>query len=156
MPSAMPSVMMMIGAVSEIGSSWMPRYPATPRAVNTEKEYHEEGRLAEAAPEDRAVPHRVPAAEESTSVADRLIELAFARLDPMALGVAIGNIASHEAGHILGLNHVDDPTALMDAVSPADTFLQNQDFKTAPLSEQILPIGFQDALLLLAEIVGLR
>ncbi len=72
------------------------------------------------------------------------------------LGAAIGNIASHEAGHILGLNHVSDPTALMDAVSPADAFLADQDFKKAPLSEQILPIGFQDALLLLAEIVGLE
>ncbi|MCP4590365.1 MAG: matrixin family metalloprotease [bacterium] len=71
------------------------------------------------------------------------------------LGIAIGNIASHEAGHVLGLNHVDDPTALMDAVSPADTFLEDQEFKLAPLSEQILPIGFQDALTLLAEIVGL-
>jgi len=72
------------------------------------------------------------------------------------MGVAIGNIASHEAGHIFGLNHVNDSTALMDAISPADAFLLDQDFKLAPLSEQILPIGYQDALLLLAEIVGLR
>jgi hypothetical protein len=72
------------------------------------------------------------------------------------LGVAIGNIATHESGHILGLNHVNDPADLMDAVSPADTFLADQEFMTSPLSEQILPLGFQDGLLLLAEIVGLR
>ncbi len=71
------------------------------------------------------------------------------------LGVAIGNIAAHEAGHLLGLNHVDDPTALMDAVSPADTFLEDQDFKTSPLSQDIMPIGYQDAPLLLSETVGL-
>jgi hypothetical protein len=71
------------------------------------------------------------------------------------LAVAIGNIASHEAGHLLGLNHVDDPAALMDAVSPADVFLEDQDFKTSPLSQDILPIGYQDAPLLLSETVGL-
>ena len=80
------------------------------------------------------------------------------RTQPSAegMGVAIGNIASHEAGHILGLNHVNDSTALMDTVSPPDAFLLDQDFKLAPLSAQILPIGAQDALLLLAEILGLR
>ncbi|MHC4610475.1 MAG: hypothetical protein ACYS7M_09020 [Planctomycetota bacterium] len=71
------------------------------------------------------------------------------------LGLAIGNIGAHEAGHLLGLNHVDDPTAVMDGASPADTFVQDQDFKVAPLSSDILPIGTQDALTLLAEIVGL-
>jgi hypothetical protein len=72
------------------------------------------------------------------------------------LGLAIGNVAAHEAGHILGLNHVNNPTDLMDAVSPADTFLQDQEFETSPLSEQILPLGYQDGLLLLAEILGLQ
>jgi hypothetical protein len=69
--------------------------------------------------------------------------------------LAIGNIVAHEAGHLLGLNHVTDPTALMDGVSPADTFVSDQDFKVAPLSDDILPIGNQDAPLLLSEIVGL-
>ncbi len=60
-------------------------------AVNVEKEYHEEGRVAEAAPEDRAVPHRVPAAAGVPSP-DALIEAVFARLDPAALGIAIGSV----------------------------------------------------------------
>ena len=71
------------------------------------------------------------------------------------LGLAIGNIAAHETGHLLGLNHVTDPLALMDGASPADTFLQDQDFTVASLSRDILPIGYQDAVTLLAEIVGL-
>lgn len=71
------------------------------------------------------------------------------------LGVAIGNIGAHESGHLLGLNHVDDPADLMDAVSPADTFLADQEFKMSLLSSDILPIGYQDGPLLLSEIVGL-
>ncbi len=72
------------------------------------------------------------------------------------IAIAIGNVASHESGHLLGLNHVHDATAIMDEVNPADTFLQDQDFKEAPLSETIGPFGVQDAFLLLQEIVGLR
>ena len=70
------------------------------------------------------------------------------------LGVAIGNVAAHEMGHLLGLNHVDDATALMDAVSPTDVLLGDQEFKAAPLSENIFPIGYQDAADLLLVILG--
>lgn len=77
------------------------------------------------------------------------------RPDARELGVAIGNIGAHEAGHLMGLNHVDDSIALMDAVSPADTFLADQNFIDAPLSGDILPIGTQDSALLLSESVGL-
>ncbi len=72
------------------------------------------------------------------------------------LATAIGNVASHEIGHILGLNHVTDPAFLMDAVSPADTLLVDQEFGIAPLfSDEFFDIGIQDAPLLLAEILGL-
>lgn len=72
------------------------------------------------------------------------------------MGLAIGNVTAHEAGHLLGLNHVDDDTDLMDTVSPADAFLQDQDFKESVLSDTIMPIGTQDAVLLLSETVGLK
>lgn len=70
------------------------------------------------------------------------------------VGTAIGNVGSHEAGHVLGLNHTDDDLDLMDDQSPADAFLQDQEFMEAPLSDDIMPIGTQDGVLLLNEIVG--
>jgi len=72
------------------------------------------------------------------------------------LGTAIANVAAHEAGHLLGLNHTDDDTDLMDDQSPADAFLQDQEFKSAPLSSDIMLLGVQDGVLLLNEIVGPR
>lgn len=70
------------------------------------------------------------------------------------MGVAIGNVATHEAGHLLGLNHVDDDFDIMDDRSPADAFLFDQEFMESPLSSDIMPIGTQDGVLLLDEIVG--
>ncbi len=71
------------------------------------------------------------------------------------LAEAIGNVTAHEAGHLLGLSHVDDDTAIMDDRSAADAFLADQEFKNAPLSRDIMELGTQDAVMLLADIVGL-
>jgi len=70
------------------------------------------------------------------------------------MALAIGNIAAHESGHLLGLFHVSDDTALMDDASPADAFIFDQEFKRAPLSGDVVDLGYQDAAALLAEIVG--
>ncbi|NLX13425.1 MAG: matrixin family metalloprotease [Phycisphaerales bacterium] len=70
------------------------------------------------------------------------------------LGVAIGNIASHEIGHLLGLNHVADVMDLMDTTGSAETFLNNQTFKDSVLDVTISPLGTQDSLLLLLETIG--
>ena len=61
-------------------------------SVNTEKEYHEEERVAQPNAGDRLVPTRVSvsvgeAIEESE---DNAIEVAFAKIDPLALGIAVG------------------------------------------------------------------
>ena len=71
------------------------------------------------------------------------------------LALAIANVASHEAGHLLGLNHVDDDRDLMDDRSPADAFIFDQEFMQAPLSTDLMSLGTQDGVLLLTEIVGL-
>lgn len=70
------------------------------------------------------------------------------------MAVAIGNVAAHEAGHVLGLNHVDNDLDLMDDRSPADAFIENQEFMESPLSSDIMPIGTQDGVLLLNQSVG--
>lgn len=60
-------------------------------SVNTEMEYHEEVRATVPTNGDRIVPARVsPALTPSESLFDEVIEAAFAKLDPLALGVAMG------------------------------------------------------------------
>lgn len=59
-------------------------------AVNTEMEYHEEGRTAEPTVGDRLVPTRVV---ERPLSPDEVIAAAFAKLDPLALGVAVGLVS---------------------------------------------------------------
>jgi protoporphyrinogen oxidase len=72
-------------------------------SVNTEMEYHEEVRSEKAPAADKAgsmgdrlTPSRVSASvpvEVSDAGADELLEAAFAKLDPVALGTAIGAVA---------------------------------------------------------------
>jgi len=64
-------------------------------AVNTDMEYHEEGRVAQLNAGDRLVPApvSVSVADEVEAEEDEVIEAAFARLDPLALGVAIGMVS---------------------------------------------------------------
>jgi protoporphyrinogen oxidase len=68
-------------------------------SVNTEMEYHEEVRAEKTPAGDRLVPARVSpqismdAPARIEEVADRLISIAFARLDPLALGTSIGIVS---------------------------------------------------------------
>jgi protoporphyrinogen oxidase len=64
-------------------------------AVNTEKEYHEEGRSALVNAGDRMVPTRVQVTVEEPISGDEeeIIQMVFAKLDPVALGVAVGVVS---------------------------------------------------------------
>lgn len=71
------------------------------------------------------------------------------------LGTAIGNVVSHEVGHLLGLNHVANVEDIMDTTGSASTFLLDQQFMTSPLHSTIFPLGLQDGLMLLAWTLGI-
>src|SRR5262249_26237164 len=63
-------------------------------SVNTEKDYLEEGGSATVGYGDRLVPVPVPVRETVEELDDSFIEIAFAKLDPLALGVAVGLVGS--------------------------------------------------------------
>ena len=78
--------------------------------------------------------------------------------DASQLGLAIGTIAAHEIGHLLGLNHVRFDEALMNGYDAPDYLLTDQEFMWAFLDWNVLgtvdlALG-QDAVLLLSETVG--
>lgn len=70
------------------------------------------------------------------------------------LGTAIGNVAAHELGHLLGLNHVSNINDIMDTTGTADTFLLDQEFINSPLHGSIFSLGTQDGLMLLLDTLG--
>jgi len=70
------------------------------------------------------------------------------------LGTAIGNVATHEIGHLLGLNHVANVLDIMDTTGGADTFLFDQEFINSTLDDSVFTIGTQNSLLLLLETLG--
>jgi len=78
----------------------------------------------------------------------------YVRPSTNAILTSIANVAAHELGHLLGLEHTANDLSLMDAAGGADTILVSQDFMLAPLDDQIFPFGWQDAIELLLDILG--
>ena len=81
---------------------------------------------------------------------------AFSVLDPSVeeISQALANVASHEAGHLLGLYHCADSRAVMDVTASLRQMLGDQSFMRAPLHQEYFPVGYQDALRTLIENVG--
>ncbi len=81
---------------------------------------------------------------------------AFLPLNPSVeeMANALSNVAAHETGHLLGLNHAVDPHGIMDITANLRQMLAVQTFCRSPFHQEVFPVGHQDAAQLLVEAVG--
>ena len=98
--------------------------------------------------------YNVDPTDEAIIFTDDWTDPFYVRPSTDALLTSIGNVAAHELGHLLGLEHTANDVSLMDSAGSADTILVPQEFMLAPLEDQIFPFGWQDAVELLLDILG--
>ena len=77
-------------------------------------------------------------------------------LDPSVAEMAqtMANVASHEIGHLLGLNHTQDPLGVMDITATAYQLMQDEAIRRSPLNASIFSTGFQSGVSLLVAAGG--
>jgi hypothetical protein len=85
---------------------------------------------------------------------DDFADFAVMGLSDEEMGQMVGNVASHEFGHLLGLFHTQIPADLMDTTGTAWDLADDQAFTRARLEPSVFPIGFEDSPARLAETIG--
>jgi hypothetical protein len=70
------------------------------------------------------------------------------------MATAVGNVATHEFGHLVGLYHTRDASEVMDITGSAQSLLVDQTLHEAPLEDSVFPIGSQDPGMLLMDALG--
>jgi len=79
------------------------------------------------------------------------------KLDPQQMGQMIGNSASHELGHLLGLHHTHQADSVMDiAAGDAWDVAGERGFRVADLDPEVFPVGQLNSPRILADTAGLR
>lgn len=104
---------------------------------------------------------RVDATNSDASDAAIVYVETFARyggmgLTPERMGRMIGNAASHEIGHLLGLHHTAAPGNIMDTTGNAWNMAATRVFSLATLEPRVFPVGSEDSPWLLEKTVGRR
>jgi hypothetical protein len=77
-------------------------------------------------------------------------------LDAEEMGQMVGNVASHEFGHLLGLFHTSLPEDIMDTTGTAWDLAGDQSFLRGPLEQSVFPVGYENSPQRLAETVGVK
>jgi hypothetical protein len=93
-------------------------------------------------------------AESAIVFTDRFAAYAASGLTPDELALAIGNVAAHELGHLLGLYHVRQPGHLMDIHVTLWDLTEPRSLGAGPLDPDVFPVGRTDPAARLAEAVG--
>ena len=88
---------------------------------------------------------------------DSFAPYALLRFSPEEMGRMIGNVASHELGHLLGLYHTLPPDSLMSEADSCTVWdmAGPQIFRVADLDPRVFPVGQLDVPQVLADTVGL-